>query len=254
MWHLRRGLVYVGQTVKPLTVNGVLGPPNLGFVEMQFRTAIFCMLALPLSGPAPAAEQNSPTGWVQLFNGKTLDGWKTHPQNPGKWRVEDGVLIGDGKAVSHLFTVRGDYQDFQFRIEAKISSQGNSGQLFRATFAPGYPPGYEAQINSDSLIDPVRTGSLYPAFDQKLTADQRRTLIVTDQLHKPNEWFTQEVTVQGNHIIIKVNGRTTVDFIDQNNIYSKGHLALQIHGASADQPETVLHVKKAEMRELPPVQ
>ena len=54
----------------------------------------------------------------------------------------------------------------------------------------------------------MRTGSLYPAFDATLTADQRAKIIVTDEFVKPNQWFTQEVIVRGNHIIINVNGKT----------------------------------------------
>lgn len=190
--------------------------------------------------------------WVQLFNGKDLTGWKTHSKNPGKWRVEKGILISGGKEVSHLFSDRDDYQDFHYRIEAKISDKGNSGQLFRATFAPGYPAGYEAQINSTFPTDPVRTGSLYPAFDAKLSADQQAKIIVKDQLHKPDEWFIQEVIIRGNHIIIKVNDKTTVDFVDEKNTYTKGHLALQQHAAFGDNPQTVLQVRKIEVKELEP--
>ena len=56
------------------------------------------------------------------------EGLENAPKNPGKWRVERGILIGGGKEVSHLFSERGDYQDFHYRIEAKISDKGNSGQ------------------------------------------------------------------------------------------------------------------------------
>ena len=208
--------------------------------------------ALLLLAVATAAIAETNERWVQLFNGKDLTGWKTHPNNPGSWRVEDGVLVSGGRDVSHLFSERGDYQDFQFRVEARISDKGNSGQLFRAPFAPGYPAGYEAQINSTFPFDPVRTGSLYPAFNKKLTSEQRAKIIVSDELVKPDEWFTQEVTVRGNHIVIKVNGKTTVDFVDKNNTYTKGYLALQQHGAWADLPDTVLHVRKIEIRELTP--
>src|SRR5437763_755400 len=83
-------------------------------------------------------------GWVQLFNGKDLTGWKLHDKlSPGiaevipiekggklvgydgklkdgkvvhLWRVEDGVLIGSGPP-SHLFSQRGDYQNFHYRVE-----------------------------------------------------------------------------------------------------------------------------------------
>src|SRR5215475_468529 len=104
---------------------------------------------------------------------------ETHPKNPGKWYVKDGILYSGGKETSHLFSERDDYQDFHYRIEAKINDKGNSGQYFRAKFAPGYPPGYEAQINS-THNDPIRTGSLYPAFNPKLNKDLREKIIVRD--------------------------------------------------------------------------
>jgi len=64
-------------------------------------------------------------------------------------------------------------------------------------------------------------------------------------LVKPDEWFTQEVTAVGNHIIIKVNGKTTVDFVDKKNTYTKGHFALQQHD-----PGTVVMFRKIEVKEL----
>jgi hypothetical protein len=172
-------------------------------------------------------------GWVQLFNGKDLTGWKTHPDDKAKWEVKDGILIGSGPK-GHLFSERGDYQNFHYRIEAKINDKGNSGQYFRTQFGPSFPKGYEAQINS-THGDPQRTGSLY------------NLVKITEQLHKPDEWFTQEVIAVGNHLIIKVNGKTVVDFKDPKNQYSKGHFALQQHD-----PGTVVQFKKIEVKELPP--
>ena len=51
----------------------------------------------------------------------------------------------------------------------------------------------------------------------------------------------------GNHIIIKVNGKTTVDYVDEKNTYTKGHLAIQQHNLGS-----VIKVRKAEIMELPP--
>jgi hypothetical protein len=172
-------------------------------------------------------------GWVQLFNGKDLTGWKTHPNNPGKWTVEDGAIVGTGP-VSHLFSEKGDYENFHYRVEAKINDKGNSGQYFRTQFGPGFPKGYEAQINSTHR-DPVKTGSLY------------NFVKITEMLVPPDTWFTQEVIADGNHIIIKVNGKTTVDFVDEKKTYSKGHFAIQQHD-----PGSVVHVRKIEVKELPP--
>src|SRR5258708_15615255 len=102
------------------------------------------------------------------------------------WRVEDGLLIGSGPS-SHLFSERGDYENFHFRVEAMINDHGNSGQYFRTKFGPGFPRGFEAQINS-THGDPVRTGSLYPDSREKWTADEKQKMSVREQLHKPDEW------------------------------------------------------------------
>src|SRR5262249_48036929 len=213
-------------------------------------------LALAIAGvfvlnPASADESD---GWVSLFNGKDLTGWKMHPKPnrditditekkvdgkvvafegtvKGKkiplWRVEDGMIIGGGPST-HLFTDRGDYTDFQFRVEAKINDHRNSGQYFRTAFRPGLPRGYGAQINA-THGDPIRTGSLYPDARTPLKKHKDKITVMNTAPHKPDEWFTQEVTAIGNHIVIKVNGKTTVDFEDPESVYKKGHFALQAH-------------------------
>ncbi len=196
--------------------------------------------------PAGAADaEKNDKGFVQLFNGKDLTGWKTHPADKARWAVEDGVLVGRGPK-GHLFSERGDYENFVYRVEAMINDHGNSGQYFRTQYGPSFPKGYEAQINA-THGDPIRTGSLYPSFNSKLTPDQKRSILVFEHLHKPDEWFTQEVTAVGNHIVIKVNGKKTVDFVDEKNTYPKGHFALQQHD-----PGTVVKFRKIEVKELPP--
>jgi hypothetical protein len=229
-------------------------------------------------GLVAAEDKKDTEKWTPLFNGKDLSGWKMFSDpNPeaiekivahdkkedgkviayygklkkgkdkGKevplWHVEDGILIGSGPH-SHLFSERGDYQNFRYRVEAKINDHGNSGQYFRTQFGPDFPKGYEAQINS-THGDPIRTGSLYPAFGAS-PAD-RDKIIIKERLVEPDAWFTQEVVARGNHIVIKVNGKTTVDFVDRKNTYTKGHFALQGHD-----PGTVVKYRKVEVIELPP--
>jgi hypothetical protein len=198
-------------------------------VSFGFALAVLSVF----SSPAGAQEKESEKGWVSLFNGKNLKGWKVYPKGTGTWKVEEGTLIGSGPA-SHLFSERGDYQDFHYRIEAMINDRGNSGQYFRTRFGPGFPRGYEAQINSTHR-DPIKTGSLYGFPD----------CLVKEKLHKPNEWFTQEVIAVGNHIVIKVNGKTTVDTKDPDHKYTRGHFALQQHD-----PGTVVKFRKIEVKEL----
>ena len=228
------------------------------------------LAALALLGtgiPAGADDKRGDEkGWVQLFNGKDLTGWKLPPKpsdqfvavdtgtKDGKviayegklkngtteplWRVDNGILIGSGHA-SHLFSERGDYENFRYRVEAMINDHGNSGQYFRTAFGPGFPKGYEAQINA-THSDKIRTGSLY-------LPQVKEVLVLNNAPHKPDEWFTQEVIAVGNHIIIKVNGKTTVDWKDPQNRYTKGHFALQGHD-----PATVVKFRKVEVLELPP--
>lgn len=205
------------------------------------RPRILSVMVLVLVGRAAWADNTAPNvkakpierPWVSLFNGKDLKGWTVYPSGTGTWKVEDGVLVGSGEA-SHLFTLRDDYENFRFRVEAKINDGGNSGQYFRVQFGPGFPKGYEAQINSTHK-DPAKTGSLWGFAN------------VTQTPVKPDEWFTQEVTADGVHIVVKVNGKTTVDFVDRQGTYLKGRLAFQVHG-----PETLVRFRKIEVQELPP--
>src|SRR5579875_3835381 len=134
---------------------------------------------LAFAGADDKKSSNELEKWTPLFNGKDLTGWKTHPKSPGKWRVEDGILIGSGPA-SHLFSERGDYQNFRYRVEAMINEGGNSGQYFRTKFGPGFPEGYEAQINSTHR-DPIKTGSLYPGR-LKLNQGDREKIVVKEIL------------------------------------------------------------------------
>ena len=200
--------------------------------------AVLFVAGLTADEKKPDAE-----GFVQLFNGKDLTGWKTHPDDKARWSVQDGAIVGEGPA-GHLFSERGDFENFIYRAEAKINDKGNSGQYFRATFAKAFPPGYEAQINS-SHGDKIRTGSLYPDGRDGYTAEEKKKLLVLEQLVKPDEWFTQEVTAIGNHIVIKVNGKVTVDFTDEKNRHTKGHFAFQQHNEGS-----VVTVRKVEVKEL----
>jgi len=153
-------------------------------------------------------------GWISMFDGKTLKGW-TANQNPESWTVRDGAITGDGEA-SHLFWIMKECDNCEFKAECKISAGGNSGMYFRTAMGPGFPKGYEAQVNS-SHTDPVRTGSLYGFVK------------ILEQLIPPDVWGTQHIIADGNHIIIKVNDKVTVDYVEATNKYTKGFFALQQH-------------------------
>jgi hypothetical protein len=206
-----------------------------GLLALAGLLAVALVLG-PITRATGGDREKDDKGWKKLFNGKDLTGWKTHPDDPGMWSVKDGAIVGEGKMRSHLFSERGDYENFHYRVEAKISDKGNSGQYFRTMFGPGYPKGYEAQINS-TFPDPQKTGSLYGIVK------------ITEQLVPPDTWFTQEVIARGNHIIIKVNGKETANV--KNDLYSKGHFAFQQHSPGPDGTPSTVYIRKVEVRELP---
>jgi hypothetical protein len=182
---------------------------------------------------APARPAPPPLGgeWVQLFNGMDLTGWKPVPEGKTRWEVKEGVLVGSGPQ-GHLYTEKDDYQDFDLLAEARINHGGNSGIYLHCRPGRGFPLGYEAQINS-THADPVKTGSLHWAFDRSLSAQQQADITVREMLAKPGEWFTLEAMMRGNRIVLKVNGKTTVDFTDEKTLYPRGEFALQqLHAAS----------------------
>jgi hypothetical protein len=209
------------------------------------RQLICVLVVAALVAPAGRGDDKKETkdGWVQLFNGKDLTGWKTYPKGLGKWKVEDGAIVGTGPA-SHLFTEKGDYRNFHFRMEIMINDKGNSGQYFRTRFEGGFPTGWEAQINA-THGDPVKTGSLYPDSRQKDLKDVKGIRILKAD-HKPDEWFTQEVICVGPKITILVNGKKTVEWTDPKERFKTGHFAIQQHD-----PGSVVKVRKVEVKELP---
>lgn len=233
------------------------------------RPLLLAALFAVIAGTASADDAKSDGGWVQLFDGKDLTGWKMFNPPSGQfsgvtaeknadgkvvayigtlkngkkeplWRVENGLLIGSGHST-HLFS-DGVYDNFRYRVTAKINDHGNSGQYFRTKFGPGFPQGYETQINA-THGDPIRTGSIYPAGP--LAKYKKDITVMNVAPHKADEFFTQEVIADGNHIIVKVNGKTTIDWTDPNSTYKKGHFALQGHD-----PGTVVTFKKIEYQPL----
>src|SRR4051794_5622446 len=181
------------------------------------RLLVACSLAGLLAGfslDQTHAQDKSKDGWVAVFNGKDLDGWKISYGGKGNeknstWKVIDGVIVSDGE-VSHLFSPRGDYKNFEARAELMISDKGNSGFYFRTEFGPGFPKGYEAQVNA-THADPVLTGSVY------------NHVKIFKQLHKPNEWFTYQLKTQGNRIWVTVNNELLYEYDDPANTYKTGH-------------------------------
>jgi hypothetical protein len=199
--------------------------------------AILLLMALAVIPSAALARD-----WVSLFDGSTLSGWTpvAHRGGTCKWDVADGAIVGSGES-GMLYSPRGDYKNFRFRAEVKISDHGNSGLYFRSPTNDGnFMNGYEAQIDS-THSDPIRTGSIYGFVH------------VYKQLVPPDQWFTYEVEVVDKnwrgmtvpHIKVSVNGDLLYEFIDRTKAWGSGYFAFQQHD-----PGSKVEIRKIEVMEL----
>jgi WD40 repeat protein/serine/threonine protein kinase len=187
---------------------------------------------------AASASAPSYNKWASLFNSKDLAGWKRKPGDLGDWRVEAGLLTGSGP-TSYLVSERGDYRDFHLRAEARLNAGGNSGLCFRCPASSRWEflaKRYEADIYNGPPDQPWMTGALWGT----------RSVPLFDTLVSSGAWYTHEVIARGKHIVVKVNGRTTVDLLDEESQALDGHFALQ-----AEWAKTVVQFRKIEVMELP---
>ncbi|MCP4190637.1 MAG: DUF1080 domain-containing protein [Planctomycetaceae bacterium] len=201
---------------------------------------ILCYLPLMvcLSVTPVSAEEDS--GWINMFNGKDLSGWKIN-EDPKAFRVEDGLLVVNGPRA-HAFFIGDDgnanFKDFHFKADVMTTPGSNSGIYFHTKYLDsGWPDrGYEAQVNA-THTDPKKTAGLYNVKDN-----------FTSPV-KDNEWFTYEIIVKGKHIVVKIDGKTITDYTEPEDLdrpdrqLSSGRMALQAHDPKSKVLYKNLHVK-----------
>lgn len=204
-------------------------------------TSALLLLALFTAPPTHAADD----GWISLFDGKSLDGWKAS-ENQGSFSVVDGILVAHGKR-SHLFyegpVENHNFTDFEFEAEVMTMPGANSGVYFHTEYQQeGWPAkGYEVQVNN-SHSDWRKTAGLYAILDNK-------------EPFPDNEWFTLYIKVDGRHVTTKVNGKVVSDYTEPENvkreeqyagrILSNGTIAIQGHD-----PGSEVHFRNIRIRPL----
>jgi formylglycine-generating enzyme required for sulfatase activity len=219
-------------------VNHFFAPaPSEGSVarRVEAEWVNYSFAPAPSEGSVAQRVKADAEGWVQLFNGKDLTGWKQLPAEKGGWRVENSILVARGPG-GNLFSERGDYQDFQLRAEALIEADADSGIFLRAPFRrlAGQSP-YEVQIFGGPGGQ-YKTGSFWGIPGAQ----------VPDPPVRPGEWFTLEATARGNELSVKVNGGPTTTLKDLQHTYKRGHIGLQHLGKKPG-----VHFRKIEIKELP---
>lgn len=179
------------------------------------RTFFAAALVLALSASAVCA---SDSGFVALFDGRSLDGWTIENKSGAGYIVRDGLLMCPPDGGGILFT-NAEYSDFILRFGFRLDKSGNNGVALRA---PKHDRAtydlLESQIldNNDPLyagLDPTQYhGSLY-----KVAAAER------DAVKPAGEWNTEEIKASGRIITVSVNGRRILK-TDINRIHSPATL------------------------------
>jgi inosose dehydratase len=190
-------------------------------------------------------------GWVPLFDGKTLNGWRGYKKPDAattRWRVENGMLTvppKDGKdtrgALDLITTAL--YDQFELAFEWRVSPGGNSGVKYFVLEDMDAAIGHEYQIiddqkHPDALIGPERqTSSLYDV----LTATSRPVRPV-------GEFNESRIAVNGTRVEHWLNGTRVLQYeletpalkaavadskfksVARFGTRQKGHILLQDHG------------------------
>ena len=168
-------------------------------------------IAWIMMGAALCSAQDSPNnlsrkesgeGWVLLFDGKTLNGWTARPTSDpaskGDWKVENGSMVCGGTTPSWIAT-DATFSDYRLTLEFRGAEKVNSGVFLRSQ-KEGQPhiTGYELQI-WDYQPAGFHTGSLVGS----LKAAPTKIL--------PGQWNKYDITADGDHFVIVLNGKTLLD-------------------------------------------
>jgi len=162
------------------------------------------VMASALVLTASAAEQEKvENGFVSLFDGKTLDGWKVGGE-ANAIRVEDGAIVANGPCT-HAYYVGKDgkakFKDFELRADIMTKPNSNGGLYIHTEYQDsGWPTakGYEVQVNN-TQSDWRKSGGLYGVVDNK-------------EPFEDNTWMKYVIRVKNGKITISVNGKELVDY------------------------------------------
>ncbi len=226
------------------------------------------LISLVFTGCKVANSQSKKDGFVQIFDGKTLDGWEG---DPTYWRVENGNIVGEItpstllKTNSFLIWKGGEPADFELYAECNITKSGNSGINYRSerlTDVPYALRGYQADIDGNNRytgqnyeerkrttlayrgqitsINPQDTPSTPESIRAKVQRNAWTALNVTGSLGntdslktkiKTEDWNEIHLIVKGNRLQHYVNGILMSDVTDNDvvNGKAKGLLGVQVH-------------------------
>jgi hypothetical protein len=180
-----------------------------------------------------AQAQKSKDGWVDLFNGKDLTGWK-QLNGKAKYEIKDGAIVGTSvmDTPNSFLTTEKNYGDFIFECDVKVDNKLNSGIQIRSLSTPEYQNGrvhgYQVEIDpsdrawSGGLYDEARRGWLY-SLD--INPEGKKAF-------KKDAWNKYRIEAIGSSIRTFLNGVPIADVVD--NMTPEGFICLQVHSIGKD--------------------
>jgi hypothetical protein len=177
---------------------------------MKLSVSLFAISLLILTGGTLAQDakpKSDEKGFVSLFDGKNLTGWKlVRGHGPG-YVPKDGVLVCPADGGGNLYTER-EYSNFVFRFEFKTEPGGNNGVGIRAPYdGDAAYQGMEIQILDDG----------HEMYKGKIRSEQHHGSVYdviparTGYLKPAGEWNEEEIMANGNRIRVTLNGVIILD-------------------------------------------
>lgn len=182
--------------------------------------------AAPESGARDTAARNrlSPAeiaaGWINLFDGKTMFGWKAN--SDVNWKITDGVVHAD-KGEPGLLLTTSEFADYELRCDFRLEKGGNSGIFLRSIFTPKDPAQDCYELNMCDSHPAFPTGSLVGIVkpDKPVSGEEK--------------WMTYEVKVLGNRIDVKLDGAPVLSYTDTRpTARRRGFIGLQKNAGKAE--------------------
>jgi hypothetical protein len=230
--------------------------------------------------PSVRAQEAPPPGFVPLFNGKDLTGWRVPPGDNGHWKVVGGVIDYDAESEApgdkSLWTEK-EYGDFVLRVDWRIKDTPYVNPNVHVVRPDGSSkrdakgkPVLIAMPDSDSGIYlrgeskaqvniwawPVGSGEVYGyRTDDKMPASVRAGVTPKKMADRNiGDWNTFEITVGGNRLTVVLNGETVLDKAELPGLPPRGRIALQHHGSKKDgvwnSPPALVQFRNISIKEL----
>jgi hypothetical protein len=164
---------------------------------------------------APEASGQADPGWITLLEGPKMGDWDRI--GDANWHVADGVVVADkngGKDAAYLVS-KANFKDFSIRAEFWADEEANSGIFLRCDDPAKVSATVCYEVNIyDKRPDPsYGTGAIVNVAK------------VVPMPKAAGKWNTYEITAQGSHLVVVLNGVKTVDVEDGK--HASGPFALQ---------------------------